>query len=46
MRIEVNVQTGEIKYIEEDVPVVEAPAEAPAEPAPEPLPDTIDGSAA
>lgn len=42
MRIEVNVQTGEIKYIEEDAPVVEAPVES----APEPLPDTIDGSAA
>ncbi len=43
MRIEVNVQTGEIKYIEEDAPVV---AEPTPEPAPEPLPDTIDGSAA
>lgn len=42
MRIEVNVQTGEVKYIEEDAPVVETPAE----PAPQPLPDTIDGSAA
>lgn len=33
MRIEVNVQTGEVKYIEEDAPVV-VPAETPAEPAP------------
>lgn len=42
MRIEVNVQTGEIKYIEEDTPAEAAPVE----PTPEPLPDTIDGSAA
>ena len=34
MRIEVNVQTGEVKYIEEDAPVVEAPAEVPTESAP------------
>lgn len=27
MRIEVNVQTGEITYVEEDAPIVEAPAE-------------------
>ena len=43
MRIEVNVQTGEVKYIEEDAPV-EVPVEP--TPAPESLPDTIDGSAA
>ena len=36
MRIEVDVQTGEIKYIEDTPP--------PPPPAPEP--DTIDGSAA
>jgi hypothetical protein len=36
MRIEVNVQTGEVKYIEEDAPVVDtAPVDAPAEPTPE-----------
>lgn len=38
MRIEVNVQTGEITYIEEDAPVVDtAPVEEtpPADPAPD-----------
>jgi hypothetical protein len=45
MRIEVNVQTGEIKYIEEDAPAAVEPAPEPA-PAPATLPDTIDGSAA
>ncbi len=36
MRIEVNVQTGEIKYIEDDAPVADAaPVETPpADPAP------------
>lgn len=29
MRIEVNVQTGEVKYIEEDVIPTEVPAEVP-----------------
>lgn len=37
MRIEVDVQTGEVKYIEENAPVVPAPA---------PEPELIDGSAA
>ena len=41
MRIEVNVLTGEVKYIE-DEPV----ATAPAEPAPAPAEELIDGSAA
>ena len=36
MRIEVNVQTGEVKYIEEDAPVEPAPVEP--EPTPEPTP--------
>jgi len=40
MRIEIDVQTGEVKYIEDE------PAAVPPAPAPEPLPDTIDGSAA
>lgn len=39
MRIEVNVQTGEIKYIEEDAPVVEAPVE------PAPAPESTEGAA-
>ncbi len=41
MRIEVNVQTGEVKYIEEDIQPTEVPAEVPAE-----VPPTQDEGAA
>ena len=41
MRIEVNVQTGEVQYIEEDVVAAEPVVEPVVEPVPEPVVEEV-----